>query len=701
MTQTFSPDDLYTVDIRYNVQIPVRDGLALSANLFMPIPRRPEEKFPAILEMIPYRKDDWRYRADHQWMTYLAQRGYVGCRLDIRGTGNSPGIALDEYTPAETRDGYDVVEWLAAQPWCNGKVGMWGISYGGFTAIQVAALQPPSLKAIAPMYATDDRYTDDVHYLGGCLTGSELAQYAVSQIGLNAMPPSLKYSRSDWAAQWKARLEQTPPWLLEWLRQQTDGPYWRSGSLAPDYERITCAIFHIGGWADGYTNAVLRMQEKCINAPRKALIGPWGHAMPDSASPGPHLDWLHELVRFFDYWLKDIDNGVMAEPPLTIFREEYTPPEPFPVKMNGAWHSEAAYPIPRTQPLTLYLGEGVLITAAQFRIQNSEHLHPWRCPPGQVCVPAQVFTIDTYPHRPTLGTRAALCWGSGAAPNGLARDLRPDEALSLTYTSPPLTDPLDIIGFPETILYLSSSAPVAHLVARLTDVAPDGTSAPVSAGILNLTHRYGHTNPQPLQPDEIYEIHLPLKAAGYRFLPGHCLRLSIASAYWPVIWPSPYPATNQLHRGPAQPSRLILPVVPDSPAAPPPPTFKTTPPQLIDIGRGYEEPPVWQIIEDVIKQSVTVKIYGGDTSILPGDSQLFTSELLEMTAYHHDPAHARLYNEVVYQLEEYGYEIYIRSTGTIRSTETDLHVDLQLLVTLNGNPFFQKSWLESIPRQWL
>jgi hypothetical protein len=369
--------------------------------------------------------------------------------------------------------------------------------------------------------------------------------------------------------------------------------------------------------------------------------------------------------------------------------------------MNGAWHSEAAYPIPRTQPLTLYLGEGVLITAAQFRIQNSEHLHPWRCPPGQVCVPAQVFTIDTYPHRPTLGTRAALCWGSGAAPNGLARDLRPDEALSLTYTSPPLTDPLDIIGFPETILYLSSSAPVAHLVARLTDVAPDGTSAPVSAGILNLTHRYGHTNPQPLQPDEIYEIHLPLKAAGYRFLPGHCLRLSIASAYWPVIWPSPYPATNQLHRGPAQPSRLILPVVPDSPAAPPPPTFKTTPPQLIDIGRGYEEPPVWQIIEDVIKQSVTVKIYGGDTSILPGDSQLFTSELLEMTAYHHDPAHARLYNEVVYQLEEYGYEIYIRSTGTIRSTETDLQVDLQLLVTLNGNPFFQKSWLESIPRQWL
>ena len=126
---------LYLVEIRYNVRIPVRDGLELSANLFMPAPREPDEKFPALLEMIPYRKDDWRYIADHQRMTYFAQRGYVGCRLDIRGTGSSPGLALDEYTRAETQDGYDAVEWLAAQPWCNGNVGMWGISYGGDTSV--------------------------------------------------------------------------------------------------------------------------------------------------------------------------------------------------------------------------------------------------------------------------------------------------------------------------------------------------------------------------------------------------------------------------------------------------------------------------------------------------------------------------------------------------------------------------------------
>jgi len=669
---------LYQTEIRYNVQIPVRDGLALSANLFMPIPRRPDEKFPAILEMIPYRKGDWRYRADHQRMTYLAQRGYVGCRLDIRGTGSSPGLALDEYTPEETCDGYDAVEWLAAQPWCNGQVGMWGISYGGFTAIQVAAMRPPSLKAIVPMYATDDRYTDDVHYLGGCLAGSELAQYAVSQIGMNAMPPALKYARGDWAAQWKTRLEQTPPWLLEWLKQQTDGPYWRTGSLAPDYNRITCAIFHIGGWADGYTNAVLRMQANCANAPRKALIGPWVHATPDSAYPAPNIDWLPEMVRFFDYWLKGTPNGVMAEPALIFFRQEYTPPEPFPKTANGVWCGEVAYPVERTRPETLYLGQGTL--------GSEPHATPY---------------VDSYPHRPTLGSRGSLCWGGGVAPNGLARDLRPDEALSLTYTGQPLTEPLDILGFPKAVLHLSSTAAVAHVVVRLSDVAPDGTSAHVTAGVLNLTHRNGQANPEPLIPGQLYEVRVPLKATGYRFLPGHRLRLSIASAWWPVIWPSPEPAENNLYFGPEHPSRLILPVLPERGGGPSPPQFKTCPPRLIDVGRGYEEPPVWQIIEDVIKQSLTVKLFGGDTSILPGDSRLTTSELLEMTAYHHDPARVHLYNEVIYQLEEYGYEIYIRSTGSIRSTATDLHVDIQLLVTLNGNPFFQKSWLESIPRQLL
>ncbi len=674
---TNPPDGaLYEVEILYDVRIPMRDGLALSANLFRPVPRQRGEKFPAILEMIPYHKDDWRYQADHQRMTYLAQRGYVGCRLDIRGTGSSPGLALDEYTPTETQDGYEAVEWLAAQPWCNGRVGMWGISYGGFTSIQVAKLQPPSLKAILPVYATDDRYLDDVHYVGGCFTASELAQYAVSQVAMNAMPPRVEYAGTEWAKLWRARLEQTPPWLLAWIDHQTDGPYWRVGSLAPDYDRITCAIFHIGGWADGYTNAVLRMQEKCVNAPRKALIGPWAHLLPDTGYPGPNLDYLHEMVRFFDYWLKGIKNGVMDEPALTFFRREYTPPEAFPRCWNGAWHSEAAYPIERGHSLALYLGAG--------RLQTE---------------PVTADGADTYPHRPAIGTRAGLCWGAGGRPNGLARDLRPDEALSLTYTGEPLAEPLDIFGFPEAVLYLSCSAPVAHAVVRLADVAPDGTSALVTTGILNLTHRNSHSEPEPLVPGQVYEVRVGLKATGYRFLAGHRVRLSLASAYWPPIWPSPYPAINTLFCGPARPSRLVLPVVPEHPAPLSPPQFKTSPPELVEVGTDREDPPVWQVIEDVLAGSVTVKTYEGGTGVLPDGTEVFASEGLEMTVYHDDPAHTRLYSRVLYKLKEWGYEIEIHATGTIRSTTTDFHVDVQLRVLLNGGVFFEKSWLESVPRE--
>jgi len=667
----------YEVDIQYNIKIPMRDGITLSANLFSPVPHRPGETFPAILEMIPYRKDGWRYRTDHQLMTYLARRGFAGCRLDVRGTGSSAGIACDEYTPEETQDGYDTVEWLAAQPWCNGNVGMWGISYGGFTAIQVAKLQPPSLKAIVPMYATDDRYRDDVHYIGGCVTVSELAQYAISQVGMNVLPPLPQFLGPNWAEEWKSRLEETPPWLITWLRHQTDGPYWRTGSLAPDYDRITCAVFHIGGWADGYTNPVLRMQEKCVNAPRKALIGPWSHLLPHNAYPGPNIDWLHELIRFFDYWLKEIENGVMDDPPLTLFRREYTPPEPFPRQTNGCWYSEPTYPIERTQLTPFYFGPATLQPQ-----------------------PPATEQVDTYPHRPTHGTQAALCWGAGGSPNGLARDLRPAEALCPTFTSAPLTGPLDVIGFPQVVLHISCNAPVAHVVVRLADVAPDGTSALVSTGILNLTHRNGHTRPEPLVAGQIYPVTVTLKATGYRFLPGHRIRVSVASGYWPVIWPSPYRATNKLHSGPLLPSRLVLPVIPAGDTVPPPPQFKTSPPELEHVpGQIVSDAPVWEILEDVINQSVTVKVYDGSTMTLPNGISIFSSENLEMTAYHHDPAHVQLYNEVNYHFTQHGYETEIFSTGTIRSTQSDFHIDLQLRVLLNGNLFFQKSWLESIPRQ--
>jgi hypothetical protein len=411
-------EPLYEAETVWDVRIPARDGVELSANLWLPRPlagSASAERFPVVLEMIPYGKDNWRRNADVARGTYLARRGYALCRVDVRGTGSSGGVALDEYTEAETLDGYDAVEWLAAQPWCDGAVGMWGISYGAFTSIQVAKLRPPHLRAIVPVMGTDDRYLSDVHYIGGCVTVSELSQYAVSQVGMNAMPPDPAFRGDAWRAEWLSRLEATPPWLIEWLRQQHDGGYWRQGSLAPDYDAIEAAILNVGGWMDSYVDAALRMQAACT-APSRTIVGNWVHDLPHSATPGPNLDDLHELVRFFDRWLKGIPNGADTEPAVVWFEREYAEPEPFPAVWPGRWRAATAYPHPAT-----------VATEWWFRGGSVPLVGGLAAGGGDI-----VAGVDHYSHRPTVGTRAALSWGAGGPPNGLGRDLHPDEAFGPT-----------------------------------------------------------------------------------------------------------------------------------------------------------------------------------------------------------------------------------------------------------------------------
>ena len=677
---------IHEVGALRDVRIPVSDGLELSANLWLPIgrPDATDERFPAILEMIPYRKDDWRAAGDQSRGEWLAARGYAFCRLDVCGTGSSPGIALDEYTARETQDGADAVAWLAAQPWSNGNVGMWGISYGGFTAIQVAKLRPPALKAIVPVMATDDRYTDDVHYIGGCVTVSELSQYAVSMVGMNALPARAEDRGAAWTHEWRDRLEQTPVWLFEWLRQQHDGPYWRQGSLAPDYDAIEAAMFMIGGWMDEYVDPILRMHERCT-APRRSLIGNWVHSLPDDAYPGPNLDWLHELVRFFDHWLKGIDNGVMDEPGFVAFRREYAEPEPFPAAWPGEWIALTTWPPADAAEHVLYLATGPLPLVGGLAAAP---------PSGD---PAEV---ERFRHRPTVGTRAALSWGAGGAPNGLGRDLRPDESFGPTFTSEPLSEPLDVVGVPAAILAWESSVPVATAVVRLTDVAPDGTSAQVTAGILNLTHRDSHTAPAPLEPGGVAIVRVPMRSTAYRFHPGHRIRLSVASSAWPVVWPSPFVAEYGLHLGGDAGSRLVLPILPSGATTLPVPPFKTTPAGLREFGTSTEEPPTWRVTDDVIDGTVTVSSSEFGEVVLPGGrTSLYSGERLEMTARDDDPAHARMHNEVVYRLRDHGSEIEIEASGTVRSTETDFHMNVGLRVTLDGAPFFERGWLETIPRR--
>ena len=691
----------HTVETVWDARIPTRDGIELSANLWLP---RPEagtpDRFPAVLEIIPYGKDNWRRNSDIARGTYLAKRGYALCRVDVRGTGSSGGIALDEYTEAETLDGYDAVEWLAAQPWCDGAVGMWGISYGAFTSIQVAKLRPPHLRAIVPIQGTDDRYLSDVHYIGGCVTVSELSQYAVSQVAMNAMPPDPAFRGAAWRDEWLTRLESTPPWLIEWLRQQHDGPYWRQGSLAPDYGAIEAAILNVGGWMDSYVDAAFRMQAAC-SAPTRTIVGNWVHGLPASATPGPNLDELHELVRFFDRWLKGLPNGADDEPPIVWFEREYAEPEPFPAALPGRWRAATAYPHPGVIAREWRFAGGSLPLVGGLAAMAPRD-DPGTSGAGETALGETVLGVDRYRHRPTVGTRAALSWGAGGPPNGLARDLRPDESLGPTYTSEPLAVAVEILGVPQVVLHLSATAPVATAVVRLSDVAPDGTSAQVTAGILNLTHRHSHERPEGLVAGRLEEIRVSLRPAGYRFLPGHRIRVSVASSAWPVIWPSPFETDFELHYGSATPSRLVLPVVPpaggigDAPV----PAFKTTPPDEPQVGGdGRTDPPVWQITTDVIADSVTVSVHDGGEEVLDDGRRLYSAETLTMTAGDANPALAIMDADVVYRWQDHMFAAEIRARSTQTSDVGAFHLTVDIQVDLDGEPFFRREWRESIKRR--
>jgi putative CocE/NonD family hydrolase len=538
----------YPVRVIQHVEIPMADGVRLGATLYLPDAPN-DGPFPAILEYHPYRKDDNKIPRDWQTHSYLARKGYVGIRLDVRGTGTSEGIARNEYTVQEQQDCLEALAWLAAQPWCTGKLGMWGSSYGGITAIQAAMHAPPQLGAIIAMHATVDRYTNDVHYHGGCLPVNESVAWAGRMVALNALPPLPEIVGERWQALWQERLERTPQWPFEWLHHQTRDAYWQQGSLCENWEAIRCPVFAIGGWADSYHNFVLHMMQH-LRVPRKGLIGPWLHDIPHVAHPGPQIDHLREMVRWWDYWLKGIDTGIMDEPLLTIWVQESRPPEPYPQAVPGRWRFESEWPVARTDLQTWYLGQGGVFAAE---------------PPAQAAP-------DRWEGPLTVGMTAPF-WCTGYRPSGLPRDQRRDDACSVAFTGLPLKEPLEILGFAKVRLYVAASEPLALLSAKLCDVAPDGASLLVSREVLNLTHRESHEHPAALIPGQIYPIDLELSSISHVFAAGHRVRLSLAGADWPLAWPPPRRSALILYHDAARPSQLTLPVIPPCQPELPAPVF--------------------------------------------------------------------------------------------------------------------------------
>ncbi len=282
--------------------ITLSDGCRLSARLWKPKDAG-SDPVPVILEYLPYRKRDGTCARDALTHPWFAERGYACLRVDMRGNGDSEGVMQDEYTPQELADAVEVINQIAAQDWCNGRVGMMGISWGGFNGLQVAVLDPAPLKAVITLCSTVDRYADDIHYKGGCLLNENLGWGSTMWAYSSRAPdPAL---RPDWRAMWLERLENEPFLPSVWLRHQRRDAYWEHGSVCEDFSAIKAKVLAVGGWGDAYKNAVPQLVEALPGA--KGIVGPWVHKYPHFAVPEPRIGFLQEALRWWDRWLKDSD----------------------------------------------------------------------------------------------------------------------------------------------------------------------------------------------------------------------------------------------------------------------------------------------------------------------------------------------------------------------------------------------------------
>jgi uncharacterized protein len=486
--------------------IVLSDGCRLSARVWRPEGAGP---VPTILEFLPYRKRDGTVVRDALTHPYVAGHGYACLRVDMRGNGDSYGLMDDEYSPQELSDACEVIAWIAAQPWCSGAVGMQWISWGGFNSLQVAALQPPALKAIITLCSTVDRYADDIHYKGGCLLNENLG-WGATMWGYSSRAPDPAL-RNDWKGMWLDRLAAEPFLPAVWLRHQRRDAYWQHGSVCEDFGAIKAAVLAVGGWGDSYKNAPLALIEH-LSAPSKAIVGPWVHKYPHFAVPGPKIGFLQEALRWWDRWLKGIETGVEDDPAYRAYLMDGVRPASWYDHREGRWIAEGAWPAPGIASVPMAFGaDGLGGAGGRFERMLASPQH---------CGAA--------------GGEFCAIWLGPEMPG----DQRGDDAMSVCFDSAPMAV-TDIVGAPVVRLRLRSDKPVAQVAVRLNHVHPDGASTRITWGVLNLTHRESHAVPEALVPGEEVEVAVTLDQIAYRLPEGHRLRVAVSSAYWPMIWPSP------------------------------------------------------------------------------------------------------------------------------------------------------------------
>jgi uncharacterized protein len=497
-----------------NQWIRLKDGTRLAARIWMP-DGADADPVPAVFEFLPYRKRDGTSPRDESTYPVFAAAGIAGVRVDIRGSGESDGVIDGEYTELELANACELIAWIAEQPWSNGSVGMMGISWGGFNSLQVAALRPPALKAVISIASTTDRYNDDIHYKNGCHLSAQLS-WAATMLAYQSRSPDPEIVGDRWLDMWMERLENEPFFMEEWLSHQRRDDFWKHGSICEDYAAVEIPALVIAGWADGYRNTPFLAAEG-LGDKAKALVGPWVHKYPHFAWPKPRADFHGEAIAFWNRWLRGEKNGIEELPQVRAYILDGPKPA---LRRNvdpGFWAAKSAWAEPEAD--CFYVDQfGTLLEGMPIP----------HAPAHEIYLKSP---LDT-------GTAAGE-WFTLKPDAELAGDQRMDDAGSLIFQTPPLPEAKTYLGRPSITLTLRADAELANLCARIVDVHPDGTATRVSFGVINLAHRDGNEDPKPLEPGKPVTIRLDLDACGYRFGGGHRIRLSLSTAYWPMVLPPP------------------------------------------------------------------------------------------------------------------------------------------------------------------
>ena len=652
-------------------RITMSDGIRLAADIYWPAGADKKDRYPILLEYLPYRKDESRAR-NYSLYSYFLEHDYLVVRVDMRGTGNSEGITIPyEYSDIELDDGEEVINWLSQQEWSTGSVGMFGISWGGFNSIQMAMRNPPALKAFVSLMATEYLYQEDVHYMDGIM---HTDSWMMGNDLYNVLPGAPDFKMDE---EWVKNRFNVKPSVYTYMRQQRDGAFWDRASAKGQYEKIRIPGYHIGGWYDGYRNSLPRMLEN-VEAPVKAMIGPWDHYFPNTAWPKPQIEWREEAVRWFDQWLKGEDTGILEEPDFLVYVRNYYPPDPTIDRIPGHWRWEDKWPIDRIENHTWYA--------------HMDH--------GLSNEPSE-NAIHTMVYKPSMGLEGGgrtMWWGD------VTPDQRPMDEFSLVYDSETLDAPLEILGRPIAKLHVSADAIRANWVVRISDVAPDGQVTQVAGAAFNGTHRISAREPSDIVPGDEFDLNIDLHFTSWVFPKDHRIRIAISNAQWPMLWPTPMQMTSTLTIGGKNGARIELPVVPPGEEYTPNLKEPSTSPILsgyetLDSGGAGGYAAMYSIQHDPGTGGAFGVASSAGATQSPWGIERFEEEIEHRTS-DENPAYTSVIGryKITEELEDRTLDF--EQNVEFSSDPENFYLNFHRWVTVNGELYKEKVWQEVIPRDF-